>query len=222
MVAAGSGSRLGATLPKALVELHGTALVRRCVDGLVGAGVQRVVVTVPDGHHRAFDAVLAGAGIPVACVTGGRRRQDSVRLALAALAGEDTETIVLVHDAARPLVPAQVVERVVGALQAGATAVVPVMPVIDSIREGSSEDSVVVDRSSLHAVQTPQGFRLGTLTAAHHHVHAEAIDVTDDATVCETMGALVVLVDGHRYSLKITEPIDMLLAGAILAAEGQP
>lgn len=222
MVAAGSGSRLGADQPKALVELHGTALVRRCVDGLVGAGVQRAVVTVPDGHQQAFDDVLAGVGIPVVCVAGGERRQDSVRLALAALAGEGDETVVLVHDAARPLVPAQVVGRVVAALQSGAAAAVPTMPVIDSIREGSADSSAVVDRSRLHAVQTPQGFRLGALTAAHRHVHEEAIDVTDDATVCETLGARVVLVEGHRHSLKITEPIDMLLAGAILAAGGTP
>ncbi len=220
MVAAGSGSRLGAILPKALVELNGTSLVRRCIDGLGAAGVNRVVVTVPDGHQQAFEDALIGASVPVQCVTGGPRRQDSVRLALAALAGEGDEAMVLVHDAARPLVPPGVVLRVVAALLGGAEAVVPTVPVIDSIREGSAMSSVVVDRSRLRAVQTPQGFRLGALSAAHLHVHDTGVEVTDDASVCEALGARVVLVEGHRHSLKITEPVDMLLAGAILAAGG--
>ncbi len=220
MVAAGSGSRLGASVPKALVELDGTTLVRRCIDGLASAGVERAVVTIPDGHQRAFDEALQGAGIPVRCVMGGRRRQDSVRLALAALSGQPDDTMVLVHDAARPLVPEEVVHRVVAALSAGAEAVVPTMPVVDSIREGSAGSSVVVDRSRLHAVQTPQGFRFRVLVEAHRHVHDGGIEVTDDAAACETLGARVVLVDGHRHSLKITEPIDMLLAGLVLLAGG--
>ncbi len=220
VVAAGSGSRLGATLPKALVELDGTSLVRRCLDNLALAGVEQVVVTIPEGYRSQFDAALAGLAIDARCVVGGARRQDSVRLGLQALATTGSDAFVLVHDAARPLVPAEVVGRVVGALRSGARAVVPTLPVVDSIREVTDEASVVVDRSRLRTVQTPQGFHLGTLIDAHRHVDEHGIEVTDDAAACEAHGVPVVLVEGHRHALKITEPIDLLLAGAILATEG--
>ena len=220
MVAAGSGSRLGASVPKALVELHGTTLVRRSIDALADAGVHKAVVTIPAGLQQTFDDVLSGSPIPVRCVLGGDRRQDSVRRALTLLREEDAATIVLVHDAARPLVPPAVVHRVVAAVAGGADAVVPTVPLIDSVRRVFPGGSAVVDRSHLRAVQTPQGFRLSVLTAAHAHVEDDALDVTDDAAACETMGVGVVLVEGHRHGFKITEPVDMLLAESVLATGG--
>ncbi len=203
------------------MPLAGIALVRRCVDNFAAAGISRVIVTIPSGMDASFADVLRGAAIPVTCVVGGHRRQDSVRLGLAALGEMQDSARVLVHDAARPLVPAAVVTRVVGALQAGALAVVPALPVVDSIREASAGSSIVVDRARLRAVQTPQGFELRTLRDAHEHVEVTGMDVTDDAAACEAVGVAVVLVDGDRRSLKITEPIDMVVAEAILAAEGQ-
>ena len=202
------------------MPLAGVTLVRRCVDNFAAAGIERIVVTIPDGEHATFDAALDGAVGRVECVVGGHRRQDSVRLALDSLAGLEESTIVVVHDAARPLVPAAVVDRVVNAVRAGAGAVLPALPVVDSIRQASHGSSVVVDRAGLRAVQTPQGFRFGTLRTAHDHVEALGIDVTDDAAACEIMGVPVVLVDGDRRALKITEAIDLLLAEAILSAEG--
>ncbi len=222
MVAAGSGSRFGGSLSKALVPLAGTSLVRRCVDSLAAAGVQRVVVSIPVGLESSFVAEVADATVPVTCVMGGHRRQDSVRLAVEALGEPEDGTIVLVHDAARPLVPAAVVARVVNSLRSGARAVVPSVPVVDSIREASGDSSVVVDRARLRAVQTPQGFTLGTLRDAHDHIEELGIEVTDDAAACEALGVDVHLVDGHRHCLKITEPIDLLVAEAILASKGHP
>ncbi len=220
VVAAGSGSRLGASLPKALVPLAGIPLVRRCVDNLASAGVQRVVVTVPSALEPDFAEALEGAAMPVSCVVGGHRRQDSVRLGLQAL-GELPDTAhVLVHDAARPLIPAAVSGRVVSALRLGGRAVVPAIPVVDSIRKATGNSSVVVDRARLRAVQTPQGFEVGTLRRAHDHVAESGIEVTDDAAACEAMGVEVVLVEGDQRSLKITEPLDLVVAEAILSAEG--
>ncbi|MEO7588607.1 MAG: 2-C-methyl-D-erythritol 4-phosphate cytidylyltransferase [Arachnia sp.] len=220
MVAAGSGSRLGAPVPKALVELDGVPLVRRCVDNLAVAGVGFVVVTIPAGCEAEFALALDGADARVTCVVGGSRRQDSVAIGLRALAGLPGESLVLVHDAARPFVPAEAVHRVLQALLDGAVAVVPTLAVVDSIRQSCAGGSTVVDRSALRAVQTPQGFRLGDLARAHDHINRSGIEVTDDAAACEALGLPVVLVDGHRHAFKITEPFDMLLAGAILAAEG--
>ncbi|CAI9401245.1 2-C-methyl-D-erythritol 4-phosphate cytidylyltransferase [Aestuariimicrobium sp. T2.26MG-19.2B] len=224
VVAAGSGVRFGASVPKALVELGGRALVAHSVDALAAGGVSRVVVVVPADHRPDFERALADAPVPVELVAGGRRRQDSVRQGLEALAidlGTADSAIVLVHDAARPLVPAEVVERVRDAVTAGATAVVPAVPVVDSIRsishQGPDGASSVVDRSGLRAVQTPQGFSFAALLAAHRAVADTTEELTDDAAVAERAGHRVVLVPGSRDSIKITEPLDLVLAEALLA-----
>lgn len=218
VVAAGSGSRLGADVPKALVEVDGVPMVRRCIDALAEGGVAFVVVTVPASHETRFQEVLSGSPVPLHAVVGGARRQDSVRLGAQELArNHPGESVVLVHDAARPLVPAAVVAGVARAVASGAQAVVPTVPVVDSIREVGETGSHVVDRSRLRAVQTPQGFPLATLLAAHRHLLAAGIEVTDDAAAAELLGHAVTLVDGHRDAMKITEPVDMVLAHAILA-----
>lgn len=214
VVAAGSGSRLGAALPKALVELDGVPLVRRAVDALLAGGVTQVVVTIPPANEVAFSAALAGTG--AAITHGGATRQESVRLGLASLRAQD-DAVVLVHDAARALVPAEVVRRVARAVLDGAAAVVPVVPVNDSIREVTDDASVAVDRSRLRAVQTPQAARLGVLRAAHEAVLRDGAEVTDDASACEHIGLRITLVDGHRDTMKITDPLDLIVAGALLA-----
>jgi 2-C-methyl-D-erythritol 4-phosphate cytidylyltransferase len=122
--------------------------------------------------------------------------------------------VVLVHDAARPLVPADVVRGVVAAVRAGAAAVIPVVPVSDTIRQVTEAGSVVVDRSGLRAVQTPQGFAREALIRSHGT--AAGLEFTDDAAVCEACGYEVVLVPGSREALKITEPYDLYVAEAIV------
>ena len=216
VVAAGSGSRLGAAVPKALVELDGMPLVRRAVDSLVAGGVSRIAVTIPAGLGEAFARALDGVAVPVRCVQGGASRQDSVRIGLAALDAPGG-AVVLVHDAARALVPASVVRAVAAAVAAGAEVVIPVMPVVDSIRRVDEDGSAVVDRAELRAVQTPQAARLDALRRAHALIAERGVEVTDDAAACEHAGMQVTLVDGHRDALKVTEPVDLVLAGAILA-----
>ena len=216
VVAAGSGSRLGGTVPKALVELDGVPLVRRALDALADGGVSAAVVTIPASLDDEFTRALTGAPIPVRCIPGGGTRQESVRLGLGALAAPD-DAVVLVHDAARALVPAAVVRAVADAVASGDDVVIPVVPVVDSIRRIVDHASVVVDRSPLRAVQTPQGARLGQLRSAHEAIAREGVEVTDDAAACEHVGLRVTLVGGHRDSMKITEPVDLLLARAILA-----
>lgn len=219
VVAAGSGSRLGAAVPKALVELDGVPLVRRAVDALRAGGVERVVVTVPADHEPAFRAALFSSLVETTTlVPGGETRQESVRLGLAALEAPD-EAVVLVHDAARCLVPPEVVRAVADAVRGGADAAIPVVPVVDSIRRVDGDANSIVDRAELRAVQTPQGARLGVLRAAHERVAADGVEVTDDASVCEHAGYAVTLVPGHRDAMKITEPVDLILARAILGEQ---
>ncbi len=223
VVAAGSGSRLGAAVPKALVHVAGVPLVVRAVAQLAAGGVTEVVVVVPARERADFEAVLAEAPIPVVLAEGGAERQHSVAQGLAALpdagAGEASAQIVLVHDAARAFVPAAVVARVIEAVQEGADVVVPAIGVSDTIREVHEAGSSVVDRSRLRAVQTPQGFRRDVLVEAHAALAATGTIVTDDAAAAEYLGGVVALVEGSRRSFKVTDPFDLLVAEALAAGE---
>lgn len=211
--AAGAGVRLGPGAPKALRPLAGEPLLVHAVRRIAAApSVHTIVVAAPVADVPAVRDLLAPVA-PVVVVPGGAQRQDSVAAALAAVpAGPG---IILVHDAARALVPAELVESVAAAVRAGHDAVVPVLPVVDTIKEVSADEVVrgTVDRSVLRAVQTPQGFRRAVLAAAH----AAAVDpLTDDAGLVEKQGVPVVCVPGSEYALKITRPFDLALAEHLL------
>ncbi len=219
VVAAGSGSRLGGDVPKALRELRGRPLVSHSIDGLAAGGVDRVVIVIAPGLDDAFADVVAGSPIPARCVHGGDERQDSVRIGLAAIAADPelaTARYVLVHDAARALVPGDLVRRVIGALRDGAVAAIPVLPVVDTIREVTGTGSATVDRNRFRVVQTPQGFDRDVLERAHRLVADDGLQVTDDAAAVEALGHPVALVAGDREALKVTEPLDLLFAEAIV------
>ena len=123
----------------------------------------------------------------------------------------------LVHDAARPLVPSEVVDRVVGAVRAGSRAVIPTLGVVDTVKEVDGDGVVraTLDRARLQAVQTPQGFAPDVLQRAH--AASDGGDATDDAGMVERMGVIVQTVPGHEEAFKITRPLDLVLAEAILA-----
>ncbi len=223
VVAAGSGSRLGAGIPKALVELDGASLLRRSIDTMVDAGATAIWCTIPVAHEGAFARAVEGCAIPVRLVPGGRERQDSVRLGLEAMAADVPEdAVVLIHDAARALVPVDVVAGVVDAVVSGAAVAIPVVPVVDSLREVEGADSSVADRSRLRAVQTPQGATLGMYLEAHRSLARSGLVVTDDAAAVELLGHRVALVPGHREAFKITEPLDLVLARAVLTHREHP
>ena len=158
----------------------------------------------------------AASLVPAAVVVaGGDTRQQSVGRGLAALA--DDVDAVLVHDVARPFVPAEVISRVVAALSGGAAAVIPVVAVTDTVKRVDASGAVTetVDRTSLRAVQTPQGFRRAVLVAAH--AASDGTAVTDDAALVEARGVRVVVVDGADESFKITRPWDLALAEVVAA-----
>lgn len=212
--AAGRGVRLGGDVPKALAELAGEPLLVHAVRGLRAApSVGPVVVAAPPQEVEAVRALLSAYDVVV--VAGGATRQDSVGLALARLPAE--VRLVLVHDAARCLTPTTVVEAVVQALCDGAQAVVPVLPLVDTIKRVDPAGVVVepVDRSELRSVQTPQGFVREVLERAH----AAGLDArTDDAGMVEHLGVPVWTVPGSEEAFKVTLPQDLLLAEAVLAA----
>lgn len=210
--AAGQGVRLGAGRPKAFVSLRGRALLWHAVHGLLAAGcVEQVVVAVGAEHREQAQQVLRDAAQQVRIVTGGAQRSDSVRCALDAAADADA---VLVHDAARCLAPVEMIRAVAGAVLAGRRAVVPVLPVVDTMKQVDEQGQVVstVDRSALRVVQTPQGFAADLLRRAHHDSPGP---VTDDAGLVERMGEPVATVPGHPYAFKITTAFDLLVAEAL-------
>lgn len=216
MVAAGNGSRLGAAVPKALVPVGGVPLVVRAVNRLAEAGVHHVVVVTAAAERAVFSDALGAVQVPLTFADGGVERQDSVARGLAALPGNLSEdAVVLVHDAARAFVPVAVVRSVVEAVLSGAEAAIPVVPVSDTIREITEEGSVVIDRSRLRGVQTPQGFRLGVIAEAHAELADRGVVVTDDAAAAEFLGHSVALVEGSREAFKVTDPFDLVLAEAL-------
>lgn len=208
--AAGCGERLGAGVPKAFVSLAGRSMLERAVDGLLDSGdVGRVVVAIPADRVDQAAKLLGGRATVVA---GGPQRSDSVRLALAAV-GEPE--FVLVHDAARPLTPVPLIQRVVAALRAGMRAVVPVVPVADTIKALDANGVVLgtPERAGLRAVQTPQGFETALLLRAYRQAGKAA---TDDAALVEHLGVPVHTVAGDALAFKITTPLDLQLAAAVL------
>jgi 2-C-methyl-D-erythritol 4-phosphate cytidylyltransferase len=224
VVAAGAGVRLGGDSPKALREVAGFALVRHSLNNLASGGVARAVVVIAPGEEGAFETALADSPIPAGYVFGGARRQDSVRAGLAAISGDPATSdcqFVLVHDAARALVPPKVVAAVIAALHNGAVGCVPAVPIVDSIRMVADTGlSQVVDRSMLRAVQTPQGFRRDVLVEALAQAEQLGLEVSDDATAVEALGHPITLVPGSREALKVTEPIDLVVAEAIARSRG--
>jgi 2-C-methyl-D-erythritol 4-phosphate cytidylyltransferase len=215
--AAGRGERLGPGAPKALRELGGVPILVYAVRALAAArSVDLVVVAAPPDDVAAVVALLTDHQVPaeVCVVAGGATRQESVQLAVSSL-GDDVD-VVLVHDAARPLVPVELVDAVAAAVRAGADAVVPVLLVTDTIKQVASDVVVMtLDRSALRAVQTPQGFRRQVLAEAHAVAGTSA--ATDDAGLVEAIGARVSTVVGSAEAFKVTTPIDLLLAEAVLA-----
>lgn len=223
VVAAGSGVRLGEGPPKALREVAGESLVARSVRQLAAGGCDAAVIVIASGLEPEFERALVDTPIPIRLVQGGAERQDSVRAGVAGIVGLPLvghAKIVLVHDAARAFVPAEVIARVIDAVREGADAVVPAIPVVDTIRQVVGTHTTLVDRSTLRAVQTPQGFSRIALEAAHEIVAADGVAVTDDATACEYAGYQVVLVEGASEAMKITQPLDLALAEALAIGEG--
>ncbi|OBI27454.1 2-C-methyl-D-erythritol 4-phosphate cytidylyltransferase [Mycolicibacter sinensis] len=210
--AAGSGVRLGADVPKAFVLLGGQTLVERAVAGLRESGVvDQVVVAVPPDRTDEAKLILGGSATVVA---GGANRDDSVRLALENAGEAD---FVLVHDAARPLTPPDLVVRVVEALRAGHRAVVPALPVPDTIKAVDANGVVLgtPERAGLRAVQTPQGFAADLLRRAYQQAGG-GIQFTDDASMVEHIGGQVQIVDGDPLAFKITTKLDAVLAEAVV------
>lgn len=216
LVAAGRGERMGAGRPKAFLELAGQPLLLRAARAFDAApSVASIVAVVPEAEVAPARELLAPLAKPVAVVAGGARRQDSV-LAGLGQAPDGFDGVVLVHDAARPLVDVALIESVArGAEEAGAA--LPLLPVVDTVKR--VRDGLVVgtlDRDELGAAQTPQGFRFELLVRAYEAAFRERLTLTDEAMAVERIGAPVRALPGSPRNRKLTTPEDLAWAEGVV------
>ncbi|HUB74403.1 MAG TPA: 2-C-methyl-D-erythritol 4-phosphate cytidylyltransferase [Solirubrobacteraceae bacterium] len=221
IVAAGSGERLGAGRPKALVALAGRPLLAWSVEALLALEeIERIVLALPAGVSA--EAALGRAHARVGAVAGGDSRSESVARALAGAgsASGRADQLVLVHDAARPLLSAELARAVIAALAADRAAhgAIAAVPVADTVKRVDAAGAVLetLERSELWAVQTPQVFRRHALERALDVPAHELARATDDAWLVERAGGLVLVVPAGAENLKVTTPLDLRLAELLL------
>lgn len=210
IVAGGSGQRFGAERPKQYLDLAGKPVLRRTVEAFLNhPQVTGVRVVIDPTWRDAYDSSVAGLGLPDP-VAGGASRQDSVRNGLEALAADGAPDLVLIHDAARPLIDAATISAVIGALETTPGAIAAVQ-VADTLKRGNSGAITgTVDRDGLWRAQTPQGFRFPAILEAHRA--AAGLSLTDDAAVAERAGLAVALVPSKEDNFKVTTPDDLTRA----------
>jgi len=204
VVAAGSGSRAGGGLPKQYRQLAGKSVLAHAIDHLAHPGIDAVQVVIGEGQDEAYRQAIGERALP-SPLTGGASRRESVRIGLAAIEGAER---VLIHDAARPFLPASVIDRLLSALDTHDGAV-PALPVVDTL---ARRDGAAIARGDLVRVQTPQAFRFDAIRAAHAAWSGD--EATDDAQIARAAGLDVALVDGDSALEKLTTDADFLRAEA--------
>jgi 2-C-methyl-D-erythritol 4-phosphate cytidylyltransferase len=223
VAAGGRGSRLGSPVPKFELELHGKPLLLYSLEAFQAAtGIEAIILVVPPERLDAWAVgELKGRGISkaLAVAAGGATRQESVRHGLESI--QEQRGIVVVHDAARPLVTPESIQRVC-LVPDGVDGVITAAPVTDTIK--SVEEGTVkrtLDRETLVAVQTPQAFRLEVLRSAHQAALREGFEGTDDAVLVERAGGRVSVVEGSRENIKVTFVEDLALADAVIGGRSR-
>ena len=224
IVAAGSGSRMGQDLPKQYLTLGGKAVLRHCLETfLAHPDIAGIRVVINPAFRDLYDRATERLDI-LSPVAGGKSRQESVRLGLESLNSEAPD-YVLIHDAARPFLDKDTIDRTLATLKVHAGALVAV-PVVDTLKRGADRNGAMfsgltVDRAGLYRAQTPQGFRFKEILAAHHKaakiVEGGGPEMTDDAAVAEAAGLDVALVTGHEDNFKITNPADLARAERLMS-----
>lgn len=212
ITAGGIGKRMGGKLPKQFLELTGKPILLRTVEAFFKFDpTAEILITLPLDWISFWNELCRQYSFEIShkVIEGGVERYDSIKNALAHASGQN----ILVHDGARPLVSANVIQKVVNSIT-NSNGVVPVVGLKSSLRKGEVESSKSVDRSEFWEVQTPQGFSKTTLNKAYN----QPIDknTTDDASLAEKAGALIKLVEGDEQNIKITTPLDLKIASVIL------
>ncbi len=210
IVAGGKGTRFGASQPKQYSLLHGTAILRHTVLAFLHSpAIDHVQVVIHPEDEALYHHAMIGLSL-LPPVSGGKTRQDSVRLGLEAIKTL-TPAKVLIHDAARPFVAPALIHRVVTALDT-APAIIPVLPIYETVKQMNSEGTIIsatLNREQLRTAQTPQGFHYSTILSLHKHYQGESY--TDDAALCEQAGIVVQAIEGDIQNRKITTQGDIIM-----------
>lgn len=214
IAAAGQGKRLGASLPKAYVELAGRPLLERSVSAMVAAHVDQIIVVVDQTMEDHARIILADYSVQF--VHGEGERMDSVRCGINAITAADA--VVLIHDAARALTPPDMIRRLADAVIGDVQAAIPVLPVADTVKQVHNNIVTATPaRADLRIVQTPQAFRLRVLQEANQtYFRNPTFSATDDASIVEHYGIPVHCIPGDPRAFKITTPTDLIFAAALL------
>ncbi len=222
IVAAGSGTRFGSELPKQFLPLCGQPVLAHAIDAFRKALPEaRIITVLSSSMTHLWNNLCLSHGIePTEIVAGGESRWESVKNAIEAIADAPPSSIVLIHDGARPLVDNGIITRAVAAAR-NTDGAIPAIPVTDSLRRLNSDEvhSEPVDRAPFRAVQTPQAFSLWRLREAYKLPYQPGF-TDDDSVLAEAGFSNIVLVEGSPRNIKITTPVDMLLAEAIIKAYG--
>ncbi|MBT6407396.1 MAG: 2-C-methyl-D-erythritol 4-phosphate cytidylyltransferase, partial [Rhodospirillaceae bacterium] len=215
VVGAGRGHRFGGELPKQYARVGGKSVIGLSLQAFAGhPGIDAVRAVIhPDDRHLYDEATQSVSDGLLEPVNGGASRQESVRLGLESLS-DSSPDMVLIHDAARPFVDSDVIDRVIASLQT-ANGAIPALPVNDTLKRGAKRTiTTTVDRADLWRAQTPQGFRYSEILKAHGD--SASLELTDDASVAEHAGIAVELVDGSENNVKLTTQDDLVRAERLL------
>ena len=214
IVAGGKGLRMGGELPKQFIPVEGRPVLMRTLDAFhaCDASIQLILV-LPHDHQAYWHELCAQYqfAVPHRIADGGATRFHSVQSGLSLV--DAPEALVAVHDGVRPFVSREVISRCYAEAEAHG-AVVPVIPVVETVRQLVGEGSITVPRDTYRLVQTPQTFRATLLRRASEQPYTDAF--TDDASVVEALGCAVTLVDGNRENIKLTTPFDLIVAKALV------
>ena len=214
IVAGGKGLRMGGELPKQFIPVEGRPVLMRTLDAFhaCDASIQLILV-LPHDHQAYWHELCAQYqfAVPHRIADGGATRFHSVQSGLSLV--DAPEALVAVHDGVRPFVSREVISRCYAEAEAHG-AVVPVIPVVETVRQLVGEGSITVPRDTYRLVQTPQTFRATLLRRAYEQPYTDAF--TDDASVVEALGCAVTLVDGNRENIKLTTPFDLIVAKALV------
>lgn len=214
IVAGGKGLRMGGDLPKQFIPIEGRPVLMRTLDTFHACDESiQIILVLPRDHQDYWRELCAQYqfAVPHRIADGGVTRFHSVQSGLSLV--DAPEALVAVHDGVRPFVSHEVISRCYAEAEAHG-AVVPVIPVVETVRQLTGEGSVTVDRNAYRLVQTPQTFRATLLRRAYEQPYTDAF--TDDASVVEAFGEAVTLVDGNRENIKLTTPFDLIVAKALV------
>jgi 2-C-methyl-D-erythritol 4-phosphate cytidylyltransferase/2-C-methyl-D-erythritol 2,4-cyclodiphosphate synthase len=217
--AAGSGIRMGGDVPKQYQKINGKPILRHTIERFLKfENLESIRVVIDPSHIELYEDSVRGMGIEP-YILGGNTRKESVFNGISSFSNLKNEDIILIHDAVRPLFKYQDILELVSAIATDKLAATLAIGITDTLRKGKDNNALdIVDRNNLWVIQTPQGFRYGTILEAHERTVGDNDSYTDDTSLVSAMGIDVAIINGHKQNFKITTPDDMEFASTLMSS----